>query len=94
LLPERLRADFAHRLSDQGAFMIEQAGLAGQTVEATEAFITLSLEDETGARTPDFEARVWFAETNTALIGFADILDRAILHVDMPRRHGWLEIDV
>jgi hypothetical protein len=52
------------------------------------------LEDETGARTPDFEARVWFAETNTALIGFADILDRAILHVDMPRRHGWLEIDV
>jgi hypothetical protein len=92
-LPRNLLSEIEYRVSERGPIVIEQAGIASQRVEATEAYVTLFLEDETSARTPDFEARVWFAETNAALIGFADVLDRAILHVDMPQRSGWLEID-
>jgi hypothetical protein len=95
VLPDHLRPDLQYRLSEQHTITIEQAGIADQTFEATEAFVTLFLEDQSGQRTPEFEAKVWFANTNTALLGFADILDRAILYLDLIQsRSGWLEMDI
>jgi hypothetical protein len=72
---------------------IDQAGIASQFFEAVEAEVTVSLEDETGQITHAFNIPAWFADTDAPLIGFAGVLDRAILHIDMPRREGWLEID-
>ncbi len=94
LLPNDLQSELDYRTTEQGTIVIQQAGIAGQDFEATEAYITVFLEDQHGARTPDFEVRVWFADTNAVLIGFADMLDRAILHVDMPQLQGWLDIGV
>ncbi len=94
LFPKELLNIIAHRVSDKPDIVVDQAGIAGQSFQAVEAFVTISLEDEAGNITSPFEIRAWFTETNTRLIGFADILDRAILHVDMIQRAGWLEIDV
>jgi hypothetical protein len=71
---------------------ITQAGIAQQDFEATEAFVTIYLEDAAGNQTPSFEILAWFTATRQTLIGFQDILDRAVLHIDMPQRDGWLEI--
>jgi hypothetical protein len=35
----------------------------------------------------------WFTDTDARLIGFQDVLDQAILHIDMLQRDGWLDID-
>ena len=75
------------------SFIIDQAGIANQSFSATPASVNLFLEDSHGNRTGVFEVPVWFADTEIALIGFAGILDRSILHIDMPQRIGWLEID-
>ena len=91
LLPEELADILAYRLSERGSFMVEQAGIAEQAFKAVEAYIRLSLEDQSGAKTEEFEARVWFAKTRHVLIGFDGILDRAVLHLDMPRLAGYLE---
>lgn len=56
--------------------------------------MTITLEDEVGNLTPPFEILAWFADTDTRLIGFKDVLDRAVLHIDMLQRSGWLEVDV
>ena len=80
-----------YRLSARGSFTIEQAGIAEQSFEAVEAYVTIFLEDEAGGRTEELEIRVWFAGTRDALIGFDGILDRAILHLDMPELTGYLE---
>jgi hypothetical protein len=94
LLPNNLLSKLDLRPSEQrGTFTVEQAGIAKQAFEATEAYVTLFLEDQLGQLTQPFEVRVWFAETDIALIGFADILKPAVLHIDMPQRTGWLEID-
>jgi hypothetical protein len=74
-------------------FTVEQAGIAKQSFQVEERQITLILEDQFGNETQPFVARVWFGETEIALIGFQNILDRAVLHIDMPQHSGWLEID-
>jgi hypothetical protein len=84
----------AHRPTGQGTVLIDQAGIAEQFFEAVEALVTVSLEDESGNRTEPLEIPAWFADSDTPLIGFAGILDRAILHIDMPQRTGWLEIAI
>lgn len=72
---------------------IDQAGIAQQTFNAVEANITGFLEDTTGNRTKDLTFRAWFANTDTALIGFAGVLDQAKLLIDMAEtRTGWIEI--
>jgi hypothetical protein len=91
LLPNALMDVLDYRLSGNETITIDQAGIAKQAFHATEAYVTLYLEDWTGLRTEEFEARVWFADTNRILIGFEGILDRAVLHVDMPNRTGYLE---
>ena len=94
LLPDVLRSELDYRLSERGNVVIQQAGIAGQHFEATEAYVTVNLEDQTGTRTPDFEIRVWFAEANDLLLGFDSVLDHSILHVDMLNLQGWLDVDV
>jgi hypothetical protein len=74
-------------------FTVEQAGIANQSFQVEERQITMILEDQFGNETQPFVARVWFGETEIALIGFQDILECALLHIDMPQRTGWLEID-
>jgi hypothetical protein len=91
LLPEELTATLDYRLSERGSFMVEQAGIAQQAFKAVEAYVSLFLEDQTGARTEEFEARVWFARTRHVLIGFDGILDRAVLHLDMTHLTGYLD---
>jgi hypothetical protein len=94
LLPNDLLDKVATRLAGSGTIIIDQAGIAGQSFEATEAYVTVFLEDQTGTRTAEFEVRVWFADTDEVLIGFEGILDQAILHINMRDAHnGWIEID-
>jgi len=91
LLPQALADVLAYRLSERASFMVEQAGIAQQAFQAVEAYVSLFLEDQTGARTEEFEVRVWFARARSVLIGFDDILERAVLHLDMPNVTGHLE---
>ncbi len=94
LLPIELLDQIVSRSGERGRFTVEQAGIARQTFEAVEAYVTLFFEDAIGRSTRPFEVRAWFSQTNVPLIGFADVLDRAILHIDMlDQRRGWLEID-
>lgn len=94
LLPEDLLPDLDHHPTLRGKFIVEQAGIAGQTFEALEATVSLFFEDATGARTTTLETPVWFAKTDVSLIGFAGVLDRATLHIDLRTpQHSWLEID-
>lgn len=74
-------------------FTVQQAGIAKQSFQVEERQITMILEDQFGNETQPFVARVWFGDTEMALIGFEDILEHAVLHIDMPQRTGWLEID-
>jgi hypothetical protein len=91
LTPAELMAVLAYRLGEHANVNIEQTGIARQSFEAIEAYTTVFLEDQTGARTEDFEARVWFANTKRLLIGFGGILERAVLHLDMPEMSGYLD---
>lgn len=94
LLPIDLLDKTIHRLTaERGTIIIDQAGIAQQSFQATEAYIKIFLEDQFGNRTLPFEIPVWFAQTDIALVGFAGILDQSVLHLDMPQRSGWLEID-
>jgi hypothetical protein len=93
LLPLVVLDDVEHRLTTRGKIIVDQAGIANQSVEADEALVTIFLEDQTGARTDEFEVRVWFADTDEVLVGFDGILDRAVLHIDMQKRDGWIEMD-
>lgn len=94
LLPIRLMDIFDYRPIDETQIVIDQAGIMKQAFNATEAVVKLSLEDLAGNQTSQFEARVWFADTNVVLLGFADILAHAVLHIDMPQRLGWIDIDL
>jgi hypothetical protein len=94
LFPIRLLETIEYRLSDKSKVTVAQAGIAQQDFEATEAFITIFLEDASGSQTKPFEILAWFTVTRRTLIGFQDVLDRAVLHIDMPQRTGWLEIDI
>jgi hypothetical protein len=93
LFPITLLPLLDHRFTGRGRFTVEQAGMARQSFEAVEALVTVFLEDQFGARTIPFQAPIWFAATEEALVGFAGILDRAVLHLDMPRLNGYLELD-
>jgi hypothetical protein len=92
LLPLRLLDILEHRLSEAGKVTITQAGMAQRDFDAIEAYITIFLEDAAGNQTEPFEVLAWFTVTRQALIGFQDILDRAVLHIDMLQRTGCLEI--
>jgi hypothetical protein len=91
LLPISLLAKVEHDMTEEEGVVLEQAGVAHQRFEAVEAVIKLSLEDEFGGATGEFEAPVWFAETDSPLVGFRGILERAVLHLDMPNLSGYLE---
>jgi hypothetical protein len=93
LFPISLLAESDHRLTERRSITIDQAGIAQQSFEAIEAYITIMLEDASSNSTLPFEIMAWFADTNQPLIGFDDVLDRAVLHVDMLQRIGWLDID-
>ena len=92
LLPRYLMNSVAYRISERGEVMIEQAGIAKQSFKATEAYVTVFLEDAAGNRSETMEIPVWFANTNDVLLGFAGVLDRAVLHIDMPNLAGYIEI--
>ena len=91
LLPQTLAEILDYRLGEHGSFMVEQAGIAQQQFQAIEAYVSMFLEDQTGARTEEFEARVWFARTRHVLIGFDNVLENAVLHLDMPQFTGYLD---
>lgn len=93
LFPHELLNDIVYRPTESPEISIGQAGIARQSFTAFEAYVMISLEDELGHVTPPFEIIAWFAKTNKKLIGFAGILDRSTLHIDMPQREGWIEID-
>jgi hypothetical protein len=93
LFPDDLLDRIEYRTDQNATITIEQAGIARQSFQAIEGLITIILEDQFGNTTQPFETPVWFAKTRTPLIGFAGILDRSILYIDMPQRAGWLEID-
>jgi hypothetical protein len=91
LFPVRLLDQLAHRVINEKV-LLQQAGIARQEFEAVEAMVTLFMEDLTGARTQEFEVKAWFANTLQPLIGFENILDSAVLHIDMLHTHsGYLE---
>jgi hypothetical protein len=93
LFPRELLDEVVHRPSEYPNVTIGQAGIAAQSFKAFEAYVTISLEDESGHITKPFEIIAWFANTRRRLIGFKNILDSGILHLDLPNRAGWLEID-
>jgi hypothetical protein len=93
LMPYDLLEFIDFQPSAQGHVMIEQAGIAKQAFEAIEGYVRIILEDQTGTQSQPFDMRVWFANTNRILFCFADFLDRAVLHLDMPQRTGWLEFE-
>jgi hypothetical protein len=93
VLPFDLMPILDYRLAEKSEVIIDQAGIARQSFQATEAFVWAFLEDQSGSHTREFEMRVWFADTSEALLGFDGILDQAILHLDfMGQRTGWIEI--
>jgi hypothetical protein len=91
LFPRELLALVDHQIIDEEVF-VEQAGVSSQEFRAVEARVTVVLEDERGQRTEPIVIRAWFTETWTHLIGFADLLEKAVLHIDMPQLEGWLEL--
>lgn len=92
LLPASLLESIDYRLNQHGKITIDQAGIAKQAFEATEAFVHVFFEDVAGIKTKAIEVLAWFADTDFALIGFEGILDQGILHVDMPNLNGYLEL--
>src|SRR5260221_10184187 len=74
LFPMSMLNQLEHRVITPD-IIIEQAGIAEQYFEATEALVWLFLEDSQGARTKDLEVRAWFSATKTILLGFDGILD-------------------
>jgi hypothetical protein len=92
LFPIEILDELEHTIIDSN-IEIEQAGIAGQHFNAVEAKIKLYFEDGQGNQSPEIEVRAWFAKTSKVIIGFQDILDRAVLHVDYRQsRMGWLEL--
>src|SRR5258708_62459 len=93
LFPQDLLEIVDFSIGQPEPVLIDQAGIARQSFDALEGNIQLTLEDETGQTTEPFQIKAWFADTNRVLIGFAGLLEQAVLHLDMPNREGWLEID-
>lgn len=92
LFPKAWLETAEHKLLDS-TVVIEQAGIAKQNFEAVEAEIILKLEDSNGNISPELRVKAWFADTDKVIIGFKDILDRAILFLDyLDTRTGWIEL--
>lgn len=93
LFPRELLKRVKYRLGRREKITVEQAGLAKQAFEAVEGYVSLYFEDQLGNETGLIEVPVWFADGTIPLVGFAGILDRAVLHVDMVEQQGWIEIE-
>jgi hypothetical protein len=93
VLPDSIMESCEYRLSELGHVIVQQAGIAHQVFEITEAYVTLYLEDEFGNRTQNFEAPIWFTDTDEPLLGFKGILDEAIFCIDMRDLSGYLDIN-
>ena len=93
LFPLWLLSSIDYEITFAEKIRIDQAGIAEQSFEALEAIVTIVLEDAAGNLTQPFNVPAWFADTDQPLIGFTGILDRSVLHIDMPQQIGWLEID-
>lgn len=93
LFPETLRADLEFRQTERESVEIEQAGIASQVFTAKEGFVKIFLEDAEGHQSSELEIRTWFGATDQPLLGFAGVLDRAKVFIDMAEtRTGWIEI--
>lgn len=93
LFPRDLLDEIDHQPLVQPV-IIDRAGIAGQSFEAVEAMVSLFLEDTKGNQTMELEVPCWFGVTQENLIGFAGLLDRATLFIDMRQtRTGWIEFD-
>lgn len=93
LLPSNILELVSHRLSENSKVRIEQAGIAKQSFDGVEAYVTLLLEDSIGTQSNEYEVRVWFAETDVALLGIDGILTRAALFIDIPNLNGYIEFN-
>ena len=93
VLPIQLMSDVEYHLVHEQPIRIHQAGIAQQDFQAYEAKVTLFLEDTFGAETKPYEVTVWFASTREILLGVEDILDRAILHLDMPNQSDCIDLN-
>jgi hypothetical protein len=91
-----LPAQWLERVDTSGGerqeIRIGQAGIARQSFTATQAVVTVFLEDLNGNRSEKFATPMWFAGTDVSLIGFGGILERTTLHLDLPNLSGYLDI--
>jgi|GEM_PF-1273118 predicted aspartyl protease len=92
LLPSTLMTSLDYRLISSEPIIAQQAGIANQLFEAYVANVKLYLEDTLGNQTVELEVPVLFADGDTAIIGFEGLLDRAVLHIDMPALTGYIEL--
>lgn len=92
LLPIQLMSEVEYHLIHEQPIRIHQAGIAQQDFQAYEAKVTLFLEDTFGGETSPYEVTVWFASSREILLGVEGMLDRAILHLDMPNLTGYIDI--
>jgi hypothetical protein len=92
LLPARWLETVDTSAGELRRIVIEQAGIARQSFTATQATVTVYLEDTAGNQSEEFTTAMWFAGTDVSLVGFGGILERATLHLDMPNLSGYLEI--
>lgn len=83
----------AHDVESRKVVSLEQAGIAQQQFDGVECMVTAFLEDMAGNQSTVMNIPAVFADTGVALLGFEGVLDRSIVHVDMPRLTGYIEIE-
>jgi hypothetical protein len=91
-LPNSYTEIAAHRLSERGYIQAKQAGVAHQIFNVLEAYTTIYLEDLQGKMSQPFEVLTWFADIDKFLIGYSGILERGVLHLDMPQLTRYLDL--
>lgn len=90
-LPARYMMSLDYQVGERGQVLVEQAGIAQQQFGVLEAQAEAFLEDNQQTATKPFQTKIWFANTELALLGVEQMLDRAVLHIDMPNLSGYLE---
>lgn len=70
---------------------VEQAGISAQGFSAVEAITTLNLQDVYTGEMVSVHGLAWFADTHTYIVGMKDILEHAIMYMDIPQRYGYLQ---
>jgi hypothetical protein len=90
-IPSRLMMFLDYQVSERGEVIVEQAGIAEHRFGVLEVKAEAFLEDNHKAATQPFQTKIWFANTRLALLGVEQMLDRAILCIDMPNLTGYLE---